>query len=139
MTESDGNNDDAVAAYKSLLQTVCDNRPSGTRGRLAAALGTNRSFVSQLANPTYAMPIPVQHLETIFKVCHFSPVEKATFLDTFDRAHPGRRKPVNGSTQVRTVSFLVPDLGTMRLNKAIDDALAEYARQLVRLVTVLGK
>jgi hypothetical protein len=63
---------ETVADYKRLLQRVCDNRPSGTRGRLAVALGTNRSFVSQLVNPVYAMPIPAQHLETIFEVCHFS-------------------------------------------------------------------
>ena len=46
-----------AADYKRVLQEVCDNRPSGTRGRLAIALGTNRSFVSQLVNPVYAMPI----------------------------------------------------------------------------------
>ena len=68
-----------IADYKRLLQAVCDNRASGTRGRLAVALGTNRSFVSQLANPVYAMPIPAQHLETIFEVCHFSPAERAAF------------------------------------------------------------
>ena len=28
---------ETVADYKRLLQTVCDNRPSGTRGRLAVA------------------------------------------------------------------------------------------------------
>ena len=44
-----------------------DNRPSGTRQRLAGALGKNRSFVSQIANPAYPVPIPVQHLETIFE------------------------------------------------------------------------
>ena len=80
-----------AADYKRVLQEVCDNRPSGTRGRLAIALGTNRSFVSQLVNPVYAMPIPAQHLETIFEVCHFSPAEREAFLAVYDRAHPGRR------------------------------------------------
>ena len=80
-----------AADYKRLLQQVCDNRPSGTRGRLALALGTNRSFVSQLVNPVYPMPIPAQHLETIFEVCHFSPAEREAFLAAYDRAHPGRR------------------------------------------------
>ena len=37
------------------------------------ALGKNRSFVSQITNPAYAMPIPAQHLEIIFEICHFSP------------------------------------------------------------------
>lgn len=126
----------AVADYKRLLQAVCDNRPSGTRGRLAAALGTNRSFVSQLANPAYAMPIPAQHLGTIFEVCRFSPPERAAFLDAFDRAHPGRRDGGNGGARTRTVSVVVPDLGPQR-NKAVDDMLAEHARQLVRLVAAL--
>ena len=54
----------AIADYKKILKTVLDNRPSGTRQRLAMALGKNRSFVSQIANPAYAMPIPAQHLET---------------------------------------------------------------------------
>ena len=41
----------AVAAYKRILADVLDRRPSGTRQRLAAALGKNRSFVSQITNP----------------------------------------------------------------------------------------
>src|SRR4029079_8563721 len=35
----------AVALYKRLLADVIDGRPSGTRQRLAAALGKNRSFI----------------------------------------------------------------------------------------------
>jgi hypothetical protein len=46
-----------VAEYKRILQRVLENRPSGTRQRLATALGTNRSFVSQIANPAYTTPI----------------------------------------------------------------------------------
>ena len=94
---SDGTAPAGVAEYKRLLQQVCDNRPSGTRGRLAAALGTNRSFVSQMTNPAYAMPIPAQHLQTIFDVCHFSPSERAAFLEAYDGAHPGRREGANGA------------------------------------------
>src|ERR1700682_6195338 len=69
-----------VAEYKRRLQRVLENRPSGTRQRLATALGTNRSFISQLANPAYAMPIPLQHLDAIFEVCHFSQVNRRDFL-----------------------------------------------------------
>ncbi len=127
----------AVAGYKRLLQTVCDNRPSGTRGRLAAALGTNRSFVSQLANPTYAMPIPAQHLPVIFEVCRFSPPERAAFLDAYDRAHPGRRDGGGEAAPSRTVTLRMPDLGDARRNQAVDDMLAEHARQLVRLMIIL--
>ncbi|HEX3346664.1 MAG TPA: hypothetical protein VHS58_01025 [Acetobacteraceae bacterium] len=126
-----------VAEYKRVLQTVCENRPSGTRGRLAAALGTNRSFVSQLVNPAYAMPIPAQHLETIFEVCHFSPSERAGFLAAYDRAHPGRRDAGDEGTRTRVVSVRIPDLGHPRRNQVIENMLAEYARQLVRLVAAI--
>jgi hypothetical protein len=126
-----------VADYKRVLQEVCDNRPSGTRGRLAVALGTNRSFVSQLVNPVYAMPIPAQHLHTIFEVCHFSPAEREVFLAAYDAAHPGRRDIGEPSARMRVVTFTVPDLGNARRNQALDAVMTEYARQLVRLVAVL--
>jgi hypothetical protein len=128
---------ETVADYKRLLQTVCDNRPSGTRGRLAVALGTNRSFVSQLVNPAYAMPIPAQHLETIFEVCHFSPADRAAFLAAYDTAHPGRREPSESAAGSRVVSLTVPDLGNARRNQAVDALIAEYGRHVARLATLL--
>ena len=54
-----------VGAYKRVLQEVLERRPSGMRQRLAEALGKNRSFISLISNPTYATPIPVQHVERI--------------------------------------------------------------------------
>jgi hypothetical protein len=134
---SDGVRGETVADYKRLLQTVCDNRPSGTRGRLAAALGTNRSFVSQLVNPAYAMPIPAQHLETIFEVCHFSPADRAAFLGTYDNAHPGRRETGEESAGTRVISLTVPDLGNARRNQAVDALIAEYGRHVARFATLL--
>ena len=133
---SDGQNG-PVAEYKRILQTVCDNRPSGTRGRLAVALGTNRSFVSQLVNPAYTMPIPAQHLETIFEVCHFSPHERAAFLAAYDRAHPGRRETSAPTAGMRVITIMVPDLGHAPRNQIIEDMIGEYARQLVRLIATL--
>jgi hypothetical protein len=128
---------ETVADYKRLLQIVCDNRPSGTRGRLAVALGTNRSFVSQLVNPTYAMPIPAQHLETIFEVCHFSPADRAAFLEIYDNAHPGRRETGEEVVGTRIISLTVPDLGNARRNQAVDALVAEYGRHVARLATLL--
>jgi hypothetical protein len=126
-----------VADYKTLLQAVCDKRPSGTRGRLATALGTNRSFVSQLVNPNYAMPIPAQHLETIFEVCHFSPAERAAFLATYDQAHPGRRETGELGTGTRVISLTVPDLGNARRNQAVDAMLADYVRHLIHFAATM--
>jgi hypothetical protein len=70
----------AVTAYKSIFKAVLDNRPSGMRLRLARAMGKNRSFITQISNSAYQIPIPAQHLNTIFEVCHFSPAEMRRFL-----------------------------------------------------------
>jgi hypothetical protein len=134
--ENDGTG--LVADYKRQLQAICDKRPSGTRGRLAHALGTNRSFVSQLVNPIYSMPIPPQHLEKIVEVCHFSQAERRTFLAAYDRAHPGRRAGPQESGRIRNITLGVPDLGHARKNQAIEELLRAYAEQLVRLVGALA-
>ncbi len=123
-----------VAAYKRVLRAVCDNRPSGTRQRMATALGTNRSFVSQLVNPSYAMPIPAQHLEAIFEVCHFSAAERAGFLLAYDAAHPGRREVMAPPPRTRAIVVTVPDTGEARRNEMIDEMVAGYASGLGRLL-----
>jgi hypothetical protein len=124
---------DAVAAYKAVLKRVLDARPSGTRHRLAIALGKNRSFISQIANPVYAVPIPVQHLETIFEVCHFTAGEKREFLATYTEAHPRRLDVVRKPTGSRKLTLTLPDLGDARRNRRLDEAVTEIVRRLVRL------
>jgi hypothetical protein len=124
----------AVCDYKRILQRVLDNRPSGTRQRLATALGKNRSFVSQIANPAYPVPIPAQHVETIFELCHFSQDEKRTFLDAYRQAHPTRLSVVADAPRERTVRLQVPDLADPARNRAVDALLAEFARNVARIV-----
>ncbi len=89
----------SVAEYKGVLRRVLDNRPSGTRQRLALALGKNRSFVSQIANPSYPVPIPAQHVETIFEVCHFSLDERKSFLEAYRHAHARRKLEAGDSAE----------------------------------------
>ena len=93
--------------------------------------------MSQLVNPAYAMPIPAQHLETIFEVCHFSPADRAAFLTVYDNAHPGRRETGEPAAGIRVISLTVPDLGNARRNQAIDALIAEYGRHVARLATLL--
>jgi hypothetical protein len=122
-----------VAEYKAILKNVLDNRPSGTRQRLASALGKNRSFISQIASPSYSVPIPAQHLEAIFHVCHFSADEQRTFMKAYHQAHPNRRQRMSAVPRTRTLSVTVPDLGNKRRNDAIDDAIADFVRRLTQL------
>jgi hypothetical protein len=122
----------AVHRYKTILQRVIHARPSGTRQRLATALGTNRSFVSQITNPAYKVAIPAHHVETILEICRFSPADRAQFLRAYDEAHPRQRQ--ERAIRVRTLELTVPDLGTMRSNRLVDEALREMARHITRIL-----
>jgi hypothetical protein len=121
----------AVAEYKRIFKDVLDSRPSGMRIRLAHAIGKNRSFVSQISNPAYPVPIPIQHLNTIFDVCHFSRQAKAAFLKAYARAHPRRVDRLAATPRERTVTLHVPDLGNSTRNRQIDDLMQEFVRRLV--------
>ena len=123
---------DSVGAYKGVLKRVLDTRPSGTRHRLAVALGKNRSFISQIANPVYAVPIPVQHLETIFEICHFTAADRREFLAEYAEAHPRRLDVVRKAAGTRKLTLTVPDLGDARRNRLLDETIAELARRLAR-------
>jgi len=123
----------AVADYKEILKRVLDNRPSGTRQRLASALGKNRSFISQIANPVYAVPIPVQHLETIFEICHFTATDRRDFLAAYAQAHPRRHELVRKAAGTRKLTLTLPDLGNARRNRILDETITDIARRLARL------
>jgi hypothetical protein len=124
----------AVAEYKRIFKEVLDSRPSGMRIRLAHAMGKNRSFVSQISNPSYPVPVPVQHLNTIFEVCHFSPQAKAAFLRAYARAHPRRAGRLSETPRGRTITLHLPDLGSSKRNAQIEALMQEFARKLIAIL-----
>jgi hypothetical protein len=135
---ADRTSPEAVAAYKAILKRVLDNRPSGTRLKLAVALGKNRSFVSQITNTAYPVPIPAQHIETVFEVCHLSPGERAAFMEAYQAAHPRRAAALGATRATRIISVTVPDLGDARKNRMLDQLVAELAARLARFGEEMG-
>ncbi|MEQ1769178.1 MAG: hypothetical protein ABL879_05005 [Devosia sp.] len=123
-----------IRAYKVVLQGVLDQRPSGTRQRLADALGKHRSFVTQMTSSTYPTPIPQRHLAAIFSVCHFTPEERESFLAAYRRAHRGRLELADVAPRTRHVSLTVPDLGDEATNTAFDHALGEFVARMAGLM-----
>lgn len=123
-----------IEAYKTILRDILNQRPSGTRRRLATALGKNRSFVSHMSNPTYTVPIPAPHLEVIFEICHFPPAERRAFLDLFERAHPNRPRKPRETPGVRSLKIDIQDFGDEKLNRAFDDLVRDTTRRLARLL-----
>lgn len=126
--------DEAVARYKAILQHIIDNRPSGTRQRLAGALGKNRSFVSQITNPAYATPIPARHIETIFDICHFAPDDRLAFLEAYSAVHPRRTASARGHRGVCPHTIYLPDLGDEEKNNELARMVGDYVQRLTRLV-----
>jgi hypothetical protein len=126
-----------IAAYKTLLRDCIDRRPAGMRARIASALGKHKSFVSQLTNPIYPMPVPARHVETIFEICHFSPEERRNFLKAYTRAHPEKtREAIQESaspTGRKTLSLEIPALGDPRKQRALESLLREFAERLAAL------
>ena len=125
----------AVSEYKRILAAVLENRPSGTRQRLALALGKNRSFVSQIVNAVYPVPIPAKHLDTIFEVCRFPEKERLAFLDAYSRAHPGRIEHHNSAKdqRLRPITVYVRDLGDVKRNREVDKLVGDFAARIAKL------
>ncbi len=129
-----GSEESAMAEYKGILQRLLDNRPSGTRQRLAHALGKNRSFITQITNASYAVPIPAPHLETIFEIVHFPTHERQAFLDAL-WSRSSRTPAARQSTRrIRTATLHVPDLGDEDRNRRLDHMLSELAIQVARIL-----
>ena len=124
----------AVAQYKQVLKLALDGRPSGMRQRLAEAIGKNRSFVSQISNPAYQVPIPARHISLIFDLCHFSTQERAAFLEAYSRAHPGRFAIASETRRQRKVTLALPDLGDAARNKQLETLIYEFVHRLALLL-----
>jgi hypothetical protein len=129
--------EERVAAYKRLLQEYLDRRPSGMRLQIARAIGKHRSFVSQITNPAYSIPIPARHLETIFRICHFSPAERKTYLAAYAEAHPNqpaeKSAPSRKTAGVRKIEIELPSSGDAKFDEAVDEIVKQFARQIAKL------
>lgn len=123
----------AVARYKAHLRECIDRRPSGLRARLARALGKNKSFISQISNPAYDVPIPERCFATIVEVCHLGPAEAQQFMALYRAAHPasGRRR---GSVAPRAeLTIALPQLRSPALAHDLEDLILEFAARAIRL------
>jgi hypothetical protein len=130
--------DELVAAYKRLLQEFIDRRPSGLRLKIAKAIGKHRSFVSQITNPSYPIPVPARHLETIFRICHLAPEERQALMAAYEAAHPRHpretRRPARRGKERRIVEIDLPAVDDPDLEREMEEFLRQTARQLERLV-----
>ena len=131
LTDKPATANSPVAVYKSLLRDIVNKRPSGTRQKIAAAIGKHKSFVSQITNPNYAMPVPAKHLGTILDLCHCSSEERNQLLDAYARAHPGRvlREQHRGEDSV-TISIRLPALRDRQRQTELASVVRRFAAEV---------
>lgn len=136
---SDQSKEKLVANYKRILQGYINQRPSGARIKIARKLNKNKSFVSQITNPSYTIPVPARHLSIIFDICHFSLKERETFLKAYTAAHPNYQYRVEtdsvSSADRRALSIEIPVLKNSTKQQKIETMIKEYAHQLFQLVS----
>ncbi|WP_282605206.1 hypothetical protein [Pelagibius sp. Alg239-R121] len=125
----------SVATYKQILREFIDRRPSGTRQRIAKALGTHKSFVSQITNPALRVPLPAPHVASIFKICHFSPEERGCFLDAYRIAHPNQAAALESEevSGKRIVMIELPDFEDPGKQERLAEAIEDIAAKMIAL------
>lgn len=134
MPEDSSKEPNPVAEYKLYLRDCIDRRPSGMRQKIATALGKHKSFVSQITNPAYTVPIPAGDLHVIFDVCHFAPEERSRFLELYERAHPfrtaGARPPANLPHDLR---IILPAFKTEAMARQVEKTIIDLANRVIRM------
>ncbi|MEI9851329.1 MAG: hypothetical protein WDN24_11365 [Sphingomonas sp.] len=130
-----------IQRYKTILKDVVDRRPSGIRLKIAESIARNKSFVSQITNPGYKTPVPERHLDLIFEVAHFTPEEKARFLESYWLAHPRARGRVHvprESNQMRTLRIDMVALDSAADEARVDQLVRDFARRVSEAMKARG-
>ena len=125
-----------IATYKAMLRDYIDRRPAGMRARIAAAIGKHKSFVSQLTNPIYPMPVPARHVSTILEICHFSAEERKAFLKAYAHAHPASAALPDEGRPLRrrkVLSLEIPVLRDPRKQRALEALIRQFVERVGEL------
>ena len=131
------NKQELIAAYKKILRSFIDQRPSGMRLRIARVLGTHKSFVSQITSPLDPTPLPVRHVGPIMEVCHLSPVEREAFLAAYRVAHPNQSRQLGhvvAPGPTTTLEVELPVLDDPSRQKALEELIRDMARRMAEIM-----
>ena len=133
----EGSKEARIARYKAVLRDIIDKRPSGTRQKIAAAVGKHKSFVSQIVNPAYPIPLPAAHIPTIFSICHFSGEEREAFLEAYRAAHPRQSSklpaPGREGAAPRQLRIELPAFDDAARQREVEATIEDFARRVIAL------
>ncbi len=129
-----------ITSYKTVLKDIVDQRPSGLRRRLAQTLGKHKSFISQITNPSYRVPIPARDLQTIFDVCTFSTKERKIFLKFYNQAH-ATHIDLNGPSDrvMMDVVISLPAFENPVLARETEKLIRDFSARVIELARMKDK
>jgi hypothetical protein len=129
-----------IRAYKRILHEALNARPVGVRLRIAGAIGTNKSFVSQITNPRYKTPLPGKYVDPLLDAVQPTRTERERFLELYRAAHPVADQPavVPLAPGDRVLRIELPRLGSKTLEQRVDALVLDLARQVNDLVGGAG-
>ena len=78
------------------------------------------------------MPLPAQHVPTIFRICHFSHEEQETFLQAYRQAHPAQSLPDTDTSEegARILRIEVPHFDDPKRQEQVIETIYEFAARL---------
>lgn len=141
MAEKSVTEEDPMIEYKLLLRQYLDRRPSGTRQKLAVAIGTHKSFISQITNTAYRVPLPAQHIPSVFRVCHLSEEEQQRFLDVYSRAHPNQSGALGALATIESNALRIslPASFDVERRTEVEQVIREFADRVIKLAQLEEK
>ena len=133
MADYSGNKAEAVKTYKRLLRDAIERCPAGTKRRIAEQTGTSRSFVSQISNPDYSVPIPGRHVDAVLQLCALSEEEETAFREAHRAAHPpaGRNADSNSRNEMR---IPLPRFENAEQRRKTEEAIRSSAETIISLM-----
>lgn len=136
-SSTDSNSVDArIVVYKTLLREYLNRRPSGIRKKISSAINTHRSFISQVANPNYRVPLPAQYVPILMDVCHFTHEEQETFLAAYTAAHPGQALFAQAAAKgdYTSLTLNLSEVQDENRRIALSRSIREVAATMIKLV-----
>lgn len=129
-----GDKAQAIKAYKIVIFDALQNCPLGTKRRIAEELGTGMSFVSQISNPNYAIPIPSKHVERILDICALSEQDKAAFRAAYKAAHTSDDSEL-GTGNKNMICIPLPKFKNAAQRRKAEEAIRTSAETILQLMT----
>lgn len=125
-----------ISEYKTILREYINKRPSGLRGKIALVLGTHKSFISQITNPSDSTAIPIRHVEAIMDACHLTEEERQNFLAAYNTAHPDTSIDANSKLEenYKTLHIRVPVLEDEKKQEAAELLVKDTVRRIFNLL-----